>query len=104
MFQLLIKIVFFICNPYTLFLVRGIKGELLGVFSRYMLHNGSNIFFFCLNVKYKTNLLTTFIKDLLKKFTDVKIQKGSEDRFSSEKIKMLFKEKVSGFLDMIIWE
>ena len=63
-----------------------------------------NLFFFCLNVKYKTNLLTTFIKDLLKKLTDVKIQKGSEDRFSSEKIKILFKEKVSGFLDMIIWE
>ena len=63
-----------------------------------------NLFFFCLNVKYKTNFLTTFIKDLLKKLTDVKIQKGSEDRFSSEKIKILFKEKVSGFLDMIIWE
>ena len=63
-----------------------------------------NLFFFCLNVKYKTNLLTTFIKDLSKKLTDVKIQKGSEDRFSSEKIKILFKEKVSGFLDMIIWE
>ena len=53
-----------------------------------------NLFFFCLNVKYKTNFLTTFIKDLLKKLTDVKIQKGSEDRFSGEKIKILFKEKV----------
>ena len=62
-----------------------------------------NLFFFCLNVKYKTNLLTTFIKDLLKKLTDVKIQKGSEDRFSRKKTKNLFKEKVSGFLDMIIW-
>ena len=49
-----------------------------------------NLFFFCLNVKYKTNFLTTFIKDLLKKLTDVKIQKGSEDRFSREKIKFLF--------------
>lgn len=68
------------------------------------MHNGRNLFFFCLNVKYKTNFLTTFIKDLLKKLTDVKIQKGSEDRFSREKIKILFKEKVSGCLDMIIWE
>ena len=85
MLQLLIKIVFFICNLYAVFLFRDIKGELLKVFSRYMFHNGSNLFFFCLNVKYKTNLLTTFIKDLLKKLTDVKIQKGSEDRFSSEK-------------------
>ena len=44
--------------------------------------------------KYKTNFLTTFIKDLLKKLTDVKIQKGSEDRFSREKINILFKVKV----------
>ena len=51
---------------------------------------------------FKTNFLTTFIKDLLKKLTDVKIHKGSEDRFSREKIKTLFNEKVSGFLDMII--
>ena len=55
MLKLLIKIVFFICNPYAPFLFRGIKGELLEVFSRYMLHNGSNLFFFCLNVKYKTD-------------------------------------------------
>ena len=45
-----------------------------------------------------------FYKKLIKKLTDVKIQKGSEDRFSREKIKILFKEKVSGCLDMIIWE
>ena len=35
----------------------------------------------------KINFLTTFIKDLLKKLTDVKIQKCSEDRFSREKNK-----------------
>ena len=52
-----------------------------------MLYDGKNLFFFCLNVKYKTNFLTTFIKDLLKKLTDVKIQKGSEDRFSRGKNK-----------------
>ena len=52
----------------------------------------------------KTVFSFCFIYDLLKKLTDVKIQKGSEDRFSREKIKILFKEKVSGFLDMIIWE
>ena len=104
MHKSLIKIVFFICNPYALFLFRVIKGELLEVFSSYMLDNGSNLFFFCLNVKYKTNLLTTFIKDLLKKLTDLKIQKVSEDRFSREKIKIPFKEKVSGCLEMIIWE
>ena len=52
----------------------------------------------------KTAFSSCFIYDLLKKLKDVKIQKGSEDRFSREKIKILFKEKVSGFLDMIIWE
>ena len=52
----------------------------------------------------KTAFSSCFIYDLLKKLTDVKIQKGSEDRFSRGKIKILFKEKVSGFLDMIIWE
>ena len=52
----------------------------------------------------KTAFSSCFIHDLLKKLTDVKIQKGSEDRFSREKIKILFKEKVSGCLDMIIWE
>ena len=51
----------------------------------------------------KTAFSSCFIYDLLKKLTEVNIQKGSEDRFSREKIKILFKEKVSGCLDMIIW-
>ena len=42
----------------------------------------------------KTAFSSCFIYDLIKKLTDVKIQKGSEDRFSREKIKILFKEKV----------
>ena len=42
----------------------------------------------------KTAFSSCFIYDLIKKLTDVKIQKGSEDRFSGEKIKILFKEKV----------
>ena len=52
----------------------------------------------------KTAFSSCFIYDLIKKLTDVKIQKGSEDRFSREKIKILLKEKVGGCLDMIIWE
>ena len=41
----------------------------------------------------KTAFSSCFIYDLLKKLTEVNIQKGSEDRFSREKIKILFKEK-----------
>ena len=53
----------------------------------------------------KTAFSSCFIYDLLKKLTDVKIQKGSEDRFSRiQKAKTLFKEKLSGYLDTIIWE
>ena len=53
----------------------------------------------------KTAFSSCFKYDLLKKLTDVKIQKGSEDRFSRiQKAKPLFKEKLSGYLDTIIWE
>ena len=50
LFQIFCKL----CYPYAPFLFKGIKDEALTVFSRHMLHNVRNLFFFCLNVKYKT--------------------------------------------------
>ncbi len=60
MLQLLIKIVFFIRNPYAPFLFKGIKNEALSVFSRYILNNVRTLIFFCFNVKFKNSFFILF--------------------------------------------